>query len=61
METFLTTESEGQYRLVPSELFEHAISALDDYGDKSQNPLVSFLIDQLAGSREITLRRNIEK
>ncbi|BCG79900.1 hypothetical protein MesoLj113b_34420 [Mesorhizobium sp. 113-3-3] len=45
----------GSYRLVNSTTFDHMISTLELYGEQSQHPLVSFLIDQANESEEIDL------
>lgn len=48
----------GSYRLVRSNIFEHMVSTLELYGEKSEHPLMSMLLEQAHDSEQIELEDN---
>lgn len=55
MKTHKIKSGAGSYRLVKSNIFEHMISTLELYGEQSEHPLLSMLIEQVHDSEEIEL------
>lgn len=45
----------GSYRLVRSNIFEHMISTLELYGERSENTLISMLLEQADESEQLEL------